>query len=430
MKILSLYQSPIGYTIMSHIFNNRYFYVNKFFLSCIGQWPFHSTRRNLAIQCFIILHLFISFTSKATGFLKTCGNSNRITEGMPTIFVGFTSLSFSIIFFFKQEKVKFPVFANRTYYLTFFLFFKNVKYKVHNNKKYLQLNKLYREIKFDWECLSSNQEEFIISKRANRRRCLTIFFTGCIIGALITYGIISTLHVFNFLLVNKSQPNEWTFQIYYSVTYSEKHFYLIILYFSFNTVLETCIFISFELVLSISIEHACGSFEKIGLCIQKIHSYQTEIENLKAVTYCVSQHNRAIEFCDSIESLYWPCFMCIVTLKRFFISVSFIQVFAHSNNFTGSVKYGAFVASCIVYLFYNTLFARRIIDYSTSLTDTVYNTFWYQMPSRIKKSLLLIMIRSRIPCRISAVKLLNISLEFLLTFYILICRLDTARILH
>ncbi|XP_043473290.1 uncharacterized protein LOC122505617 isoform X2 [Leptopilina heterotoma] len=396
MKILSLYQSPIGYTIMSHIFNNRYFYVNKFFLSCIGQWPFHSTRRNLAIQCFIILHLFISFTSKATGFLKTCGNSNRITEGMPTIFVGFTSLSFSIIFFFKQEK----------------------------------LNKLYREIKFDWECLSSNQEEFIISKRANRRRCLTIFFTGCIIGALITYGIISTLHVFNFLLVNKSQPNEWTFQIYYSVTYSEKHFYLIILYFSFNTVLETCIFISFELVLSISIEHACGSFEKIGLCIQKIHSYQTEIENLKAVTYCVSQHNRAIEFCDSIESLYWPCFMCIVTLKRFFISVSFIQVFAHSNNFTGSVKYGAFVASCIVYLFYNTLFARRIIDYSTSLTDTVYNTFWYQMPSRIKKSLLLIMIRSRIPCRISAVKLLNISLEFLLTFYILICRLDTARILH
>ncbi|XP_043473329.1 uncharacterized protein LOC122505641 [Leptopilina heterotoma] len=368
------------WNIMSNTFDNHYFYVNKFFLSCIGQWPFHNEKRNFSIQCFIILHLFIFFIPTATGFFKACGNMNTLTECIPTVCSGITSLSFSIIFLFKQEK----------------------------------LIKLYREIKFDWECLSSDQDQLIISKHANHGRRFTIFFTGCIIGSLITYNTLmsSTPQFFNMILpVNESRTNQLPCHVYYFFNYSEKYFYWIIVHFSFNTLLETVIFIVFESVLAVSIEHACGLFKKIGLHVQKINCTDTEKDNLRALMYCVSEHNRAIEFCGSIKALYWPCFMFIVTLNSIFISVSLIQIVAHSNNFIVAVKYGAFVGNSMIHLFFNTHFAQRIMDYSTGLTDTVYNSLWYKKPSGIRKSLLLIMIRSRIPCNITAVKLLNISLR-------------------
>ncbi|XP_043462101.1 uncharacterized protein LOC122498444 [Leptopilina heterotoma] len=243
---------------MSNTFDNHYFYVNKFFLSCIGQWPFHNQKRNLSIQCFIILHLFIFFIPTANGFLKACGNMNKLTECIPTIFSGITSLSFSIIFLFKQE----------------------------------ELMKLYQEIKFDWECLSSDQEKLIISKHANHGRRFTIFFTGCIIGSLITYILMSsTTQFLNILPLNESKSSELPCHVYYFFNYSEKYFYWI--HFSFNTLLETVIFIVFESILAVSIEHACGLFKKIGLHVQKINCNDTERDNLKALIYCVSEHNRA-----------------------------------------------------------------------------------------------------------------------------------------
>ncbi|XP_043473297.1 putative odorant receptor 85d isoform X2 [Leptopilina heterotoma] len=217
--------------------------------------------------------------------------------------------------------------------------------------------------------------------------------------------------VFNFILsLNESRSNKLPFRVYY-FNYSEKYFYWIIIHLSFNTFLETVIFIVFESVLAVSIEHACGLFKKIGLHIEKINGNDNEKYNKIALIHCVLEHNRAIEFCDSIKSLYWPCFMFIVTLNKIFISFFFIQIVAHSNNFIVAVKYGAFIGNSIVHLFFNTFFAQRIIDYSAGLTDIVYNSLWYKKPSRIRKSLLLIMIRSKIPCNIAAVKLLNVSLR-------------------
>ncbi|XP_043464190.1 uncharacterized protein LOC122499758 [Leptopilina heterotoma] len=131
------------------------------------------------------------------------------------------------------------------------------------------------------------------------------------------------------------------------------------------------IFIVFESVLAVSIEHACGLFKKIGLHVQKINCNNTERDNLKALIYCVSEHNRAIEFCSSIKALYLPCFMFLVTLNSIFISASLIQIVAHSNNFIVTVKYCAFVGNSVAHLFFNTLFTQRIRDYSTGLTDTV-----------------------------------------------------------
>ena len=44
-------------------FDNRYFYINKLFLKCIGQWPYQNTLRKRLIQSVIILALLISLVT-------------------------------------------------------------------------------------------------------------------------------------------------------------------------------------------------------------------------------------------------------------------------------------------------------------------------------------------------------------------------------
>lgn len=137
-----------------------------------------------------------------------------------------------------------------------------------------------------------------------------------------------TSKIFNTdVFLNESRTKELPFQVYYFINYSKEHFYWVVLFFSFSFCLDAPIYISFESLFVCSIEHACGLFKIIGyifrlsitliflkiiinqfenfslysLRLKKINGNGTEMENLKAVYFCVEQHNRAIRFVHLVK---------------------------------------------------------------------------------------------------------------------------------
>ncbi|XP_051173009.1 putative odorant receptor 85d [Leptopilina boulardi] len=364
---------------MSDFFDNRYFYINKFFLSCIGQWPFHSARRNFIIQFFIFFALLICLVTTGAGFLRAWGDSDKMIECLPTIFTAIGCLVYCIIYLSKQKK----------------------------------LGRLFHEIKRDWEYWSSDREQLIIFNHANHGRIYTIFYTGCISGTLLTYLLMAVTPQFLDIVLplNESRPKNLPFQMYYFCNYSEDYFYWIMLHISFNAIVEMCILIGSESILAVFTEHACALFKIIGLQLKKINSNDSEGNNLKAVIFCIEQHNRAIEFCTIIESLFSPCFFFIMGLNTILISASLIQVVVNLNKIDIAVRFGAFTGASIAHLFLNSLPAQRLMDYSANLADNLYDSSWYQMPVKIRKLLLLIMMRSRVPCKLTAGKMLDLSLR-------------------
>ncbi|XP_043462082.1 putative odorant receptor 85d [Leptopilina heterotoma] len=253
----------------------------------------------------------------------------------------------------------------------------------------------------------------IIFNFANCGRIYTIFYTICLIGTLVTYLLMSVVPQFLDIVLplNETRTKKLPYQMYYFADYSDDYFNWVMLHISFNAILEMCILIGSESILAVFTEHACALFQIIGVQLKKINSNQSESYNIKAVIFCIEQHNRAIELCSIIESLFSPCFFFVVGLNAILISTSLIQFVENMNKFDIAMRFGAFTAASIAHLFLNSFPAQRLMDSSANLADNLYDSYWYQMPAKLRKLLLLIMMRSRIPCKLTAGKMLNLSLR-------------------
>ncbi|XP_043462007.1 uncharacterized protein LOC122498378 [Leptopilina heterotoma] len=334
---------------------------------------------SLKTFCKILQTRIVNIYQRISGFLKVWGDSDKMIECLPTIFTGIGCLVYCIIYLSKQKK----------------------------------LSQLFYEIKRDWEFWTSDRERLIILSHASHGRIYTIFYTGCISGTLLTYLIMAVIPQFLDIVLplNETRPKKLPFQMYYFVNYSEDYFYWIMLHISFNAVLEMCILIGSESILAVFTEHACALFKIIGVQLKKINNHESERKNLRTVIFCIEQHNRAIEFCSIIESLFSPCFFFIMGLNTILISASLIQVVVNLNKFDIAVRFGAFTGASIAHLFLNSLPAQRLMDSSAGLVNNLYDSSWHQMPVKLRKLLLLIMMRSRNPCKLTAGKMLDLSLR-------------------
>ncbi|XP_043464189.1 uncharacterized protein LOC122499757 [Leptopilina heterotoma] len=152
-----------------------------------------------------------------------------------------------------------------------------------------------------------------------------------------------SVYILNIIVpLNESRPRDLPFPVYYFVDYSEDHFYWVVLYVAFNSFWIITIYITFESVLATSIEHACGLFKLISFHLRMINVNEMEMENLKAVRFCIEQHNRAIEF-----------------------------VVTNLDDFEIALKFGIFLIASSTNLLVHNVFSQRLMDHSTEIADTM-----------------------------------------------------------
>ncbi|XP_015181240.1 PREDICTED: odorant receptor 13a-like [Polistes dominula] len=159
--------------------------------------------------------------------------------------------------------------------------------------------------------------------------------------------------------------------------------------------------------------HACGQYENLeqrlrNVCIKTDDDFQTKL------TQIVKKHNALNRFVETIEEqfndmLLLQMLCCTILLcVTCFLATSSIG----GNNNMMSVQLAFFM----VYLTYILLqmymycyIGERLLSEGIGIIDAIYECKWYTLPPNEAKSLMIIMLRAKIPLQITAGKFCQFS---------------------
>ncbi|XP_011065501.1 PREDICTED: odorant receptor 22c-like isoform X1 [Acromyrmex echinatior] len=186
------------------------------------------------------------------------------------------------------------------------------------------------------------------------------------------------------------------------------------------------------------IQHACGMFSIIGYTLENIGKNNDDIfdvkqakiqdNNYSKTLYCLRRHLLVIEFTEHIESLFTKIFLINLNLNMIAGSFTGIQVLMNleksANDIAGPIT--IYIAQ-FLHLFLHFWQGQFLLDYSVLPYESICRANWYYASHKCQKLLLLIMNRTTSPCKITAGKIVILSIESFATvnikWYCYICKL-------
>ncbi|XP_026824798.1 uncharacterized protein LOC105283918 isoform X3 [Ooceraea biroi] len=346
----------------------QYYNLNRILLVCVGLWPY-GTSSLKKIQIIFFEAIFISFLlCQLNVFLvKNCSIAKVMKILMFVII--------NCIFIIK--------------YNAGLLLTDNVCVRIFSNIKYI-----FNRVRYDWTILKNQAELDIIQKYACNARFHTITFM--LIGIVIGMGII-ILSSISFILdaiipLNESRPLWLPIIVEYFVD-QERYFFAILIH-TFMFVYVGCITIAAIATMLIAyVLHNCAIFEVASYRIEHIFD-KTILQMSKDIRqhilyerliHAVYLHRRAVE----LFGQYLDEQFCDIIFHIINIWSSFYEFQRFSCNYVG----------------------QSIIDTSTNIFRTTFNTEWYTAPLWLQKVTLFIMQRSSIKSTLTAGGIFDASLE-------------------
>ncbi|KAK0182760.1 hypothetical protein PV327_000861 [Microctonus hyperodae] len=226
--------------------------------------------------------------------------------------------------------------------------------------------KLLDCLKEDWDLYTSAEEKRILNEHA-------------LIGKFIIYGYVlfvyTTTVVFiteplmpkwiNFILhLNETVPNKFPVPIDWYIIDMEKNFYPLL----------------------------CYQF----ICVLAIIS--------------ISVANDSI-FAKLLEDMYVWCFGIVIGINMPLISVTALQLTTQSSTVQQMLKYTMFAGAQMLHLFFDCYLSQQLTDKSTDIQENITLSNWYKMSLNTQKLVILVTLRSQRPCRLTAGKIVFLSME-------------------
>ncbi|XP_053981963.1 uncharacterized protein LOC128878100 [Hylaeus volcanicus] len=173
---------------------------------------------------------------------------------------------------------------------------------------------------------------------------------------------------------------------------------------------------SFYMLLS---HHACGLFAICGFQIKRatktnsedIHSISDERAIYRQFRKCATSHKKAIHFYELLENMNRRSFLLQIGFIMIGISVTAVQTMMNIDNKSEALRIALFLGGQQFHLFFTCLPGQRLVDHSLQLGEDLFTSEWYQTPVRIQKLLIIMQMRSGIPCTLSAGGMYNLNIE-------------------
>nr|XP_012232067.1 PREDICTED: odorant receptor 13a-like [Linepithema humile] len=170
------------------------------------------------------------------------------------------------------------------------------------------------------------------------------------------------------------------------------------------------------------IQHACGMFSIIGYVLGNIgqnnnmdfdlNSSKLRDNDYRKILDCLRRHLHIIEFAELIESIYSTIFLLNINVNMVGGSLAGVQVLMNldksAKDIAGPVT--IYIAQ-VIHLFLHFWQAQFLLDYSVLPYESICRANWYYTSRRCQKLFLLIMNRTLSPCRITAGKIMTLSIE-------------------
>ncbi|XP_032686509.1 odorant receptor 13a-like isoform X1 [Odontomachus brunneus] len=392
------------------IYDSRYYYLNKFTLSVIGQWPYQ-TRLEGNTMFGITLFMFGSLTALETmGLIKGITNISIFMENMSPLLVNVTLFGKLINFYFQKSKIR----------------------------------ELLNYIEQHWKMMSSGRQNEILRSYAEQskvwfiRYAMAIYLMGHLY-CLMPY-VVSGIYSF---LSNVTYSAKFLYRLEH-VFDVDKYFHLLVFHLYISLMFMLTVAVAIDSMFLICIQHVCALFDIIRYNIE--HIQNTEVIILKpnvlydepyhVIIDCIKIYNRAYEFSkllsSSFEISYFFLLGNTITCLSFSMAevnmrqIEKIETLVFSFHLLKYLLFKLIMVDVqldeiiriiaanvaqLVHIYYLSFISQRLIDYSSKLHEVIYSCNWYTTSKQSRQLLLFTLLRFMKPCQIKAGKIYVLSME-------------------
>ncbi|XP_018358398.1 PREDICTED: odorant receptor 13a-like [Trachymyrmex cornetzi] len=282
-------------------------------------------------------------------------------------------------------------------------------------------------IQKDWQSVNTDVERIILQQHTRYGQYLatfyavfvhtmtTLFMLKPIIVSLITDDISNT--------TKSSIPI--ASRLPFNVEYGEKfnqYIYLIAIHNYMAVFTRSFATIAVDNLYYVLIQHACGMFSIIGNVLENIgknnandfiaKSDKIKDNNYSKTLHCLRRHLDVIEFAENIEALFTKIFLINLNLNMICGSLAGLQVLMNLERNTSDISVPIIIYTAqFIHLFLHFWNAQFLLDYSVLPYKSICKANWYYTSQKCQKLLLLIMNRTTTPCKITAGKIVILSIE-------------------
>ncbi|XP_011697074.1 PREDICTED: odorant receptor 13a-like [Wasmannia auropunctata] len=340
----------------------------------ISIWPLerdHSTRAKLFKTCHVLWLFFTIITTCAGIMADLVHNFNDLDEltACALMASAFSLAIIRLIIFTSHQK--------------------DMLYVVETMRK-------------DWTC-SSYEDRVILKQKCLFAFQIAKYFAIMVTVTIVTFTCIPILEVYalgrerifpfrGYFFVNQSISPIYECLYVFNVTGGS---------FSAGTIVGAT---TFNLVAT---THGSAKFAVLRKKLEAISSNDPNAD--RAMANCIKDHQNAITFADTLERI-----VNILALGQFVISTGLVcfagfQITSMMKNKARLMEYSMFLNAAILELFMFSFSGNALIDESDAVGESAYCSHW--IGGTFGRSLQIVMMRSKVPSRITAAKFYSMSLE-------------------
>ncbi|XP_043475327.1 uncharacterized protein LOC122506945 [Leptopilina heterotoma] len=332
------------------IFESGYFNINKKTLSFLGLWVRQKFWQKVLMQSVTFL-VVISTIYVQTAFVIHIDWRNNLDDVLNccgTIIIYVMALSMLSVYFFKQKKLMFFVDC----------------------------------IENDWKLWTSKQTELsILDKYAKigRRYCFILFqynFSG--LSAYLLMNL-SPLLLDVIVPLNESRAIEPIYPAKFFFD-EDKYYKYVLLHGALTCAWGLAIFCTMDSMFVTTIQHACGLFAIIR--------YVKELEDFYSTFLLISNGSNILT-----------------------ISFPLLQTSLSVGNTVSVVKQSILSIATMAHAYFLGIPAQNLINESAAVAFDIYDSEWYELPIKIQKLVLFIIMHGHIPCQLTAGKIAVMNME-------------------
>ncbi|XP_028982018.1 odorant receptor 82a-like isoform X1 [Diachasma alloeum] len=363
---------------MMDFWDQDYFRVVKITTCLVGQWPYQSSKEVIFSRSIIIILVIIHLIPRIRALI--------LYGDDPEIILSVSSpLIIDIVFVFKT---------------------------VNNSYNFKRMKNLLRKIYENWRIFSTDELQILHQYSASGKKSATIYL-GVVIGSA---GLFITqplqLQLVHILMKTNETIRLFPVPVDYGSINVDKYYWSITLLTEFTTVLIALGIVACDLLFFTYSYHVFGLFATLGYTIEHLpidndNGFSDEMH----VKRCIKLHYRIIEFANELEDLYRWTFLAVIGFNMILISIIAVELVVNLGSAGKMIQYGSLTVSPFGHLFVECLMGQRLIDHSLGIQEYISNAQWCDSSVKSQKMINLFLMRSQLPCQLTAGKLLVMNFE-------------------
>ncbi|GAB1867908.1 Odorant receptor [Camponotus japonicus] len=384
-----------------HAEMEEYYFINKFFLSRIGAWPYQHKVLKILLPCFLTIVQYSVIATEIILLHDTWGNVDIAVESVIIIT---------------------PIVGASTKLINI----------VANNDKFRHLLRLMNE---HWSIFNSESERYILKYYANIGQKVTKYYAVYCCTILVLYLLIPlSPRILDIVIpLNESRPLKYVYQAEYRVD-KDKYYYPILFHAYMSSVITVGIVLSIDTMYIICVLHACSLFTAISHRLENIvgqtdvkideneqirtrthyhlsiERYDSINEDYRELMICLRKHQLALEHVRILDSTFTHAMFILLSLNVLIMSVIGLQLINKLGHTEEVIRYICVTVGAFTHLVCMCFPGQLLIDRSAEIFEKAYCSQWYTFSIKSRRLLKILLYRSLVPCTLTAGKMFVMSM--------------------